>query len=142
VRRLALVVPVLLILVLPVSASSRARVPRFADCGLAKLEPPTIVLACADAGFTLGNLRWTRWQWGGAVGRGTAWRNRCVPNCAAGHFDHWAVTVRLYRAHFCRRYDRVLFTRVAWRAAGPAPKSVPASGRAGTLGVPLVHACP
>jgi hypothetical protein len=126
----------------PLAASSRARVPRLADCGKATVEPPTIVLACADAGFSIASLNWSSWRWTGGHGRGVAWRNRCVPNCAAGHFVHWAVLVRVYRPHFCRRYDRVLFTRVSWRSVGTVPEPFRKIATRGTMRVPFLHFCP
>lgn len=140
-RRLVLVA-VVASLALPAAASSRARVPRFADCGIAALRPPTIVVACADAGFSFTSLRWSTWRWSGARALGVAWRNRCSPNCAAGHFTHWRVAVRLYRPHFCRRYDRVLFTRVSWRSIGTVPVQFRKTDAEGTMRVPFRRFCP
>ncbi|HZU19846.1 MAG TPA: hypothetical protein VE982_01380 [Gaiellaceae bacterium] len=139
--RRVLLIALLAGLALPLEAAGRARVPRLADCGRATVEPPTFVVTCADAGFTFSNLSWSSWRWAGARAHGVAWRNRCVPNCAAGHFVHWAVVVRAYRPHFCRRYDRVLFTRVAWRSVGSVPAEFRRSGASGTARVPFLHYC-
>ena len=140
-RRLVLV-SAIASLAVPAAAAGRVHVPRFADCGRASVKPPTVVVACADAGFSFTRLAWSTWRASEARAEGTAWRNLCVPDCAAGHFTHWRVAVRLYRPHFCRRYDRVLFTRVAWRSIGAVPARHRKSDIAGTIAVPLVHACP
>jgi hypothetical protein len=141
VRTTVVVVVLIVGLGWPVAASTRANVPKLADCGRAAVEPPTIVLACADAGFTITKLQWSSWRTAGAVGHGVAWRNKCVPDCAAGHFVRWSVVVRLSRAHFCRRWNRVLFTRLAWRAVGSVPKPFEKT-RAETRRLPLLHFCP
>ena len=48
------------------------------------VEPPTIEMACADDGFGIQNLHWTRWTADSATGAGTIWYKDCRPNCAEG----------------------------------------------------------
>lgn len=62
------------------------------DClGRLKVEPRSVVLACADGNFRLQSLQWTGWSESFAAARGTAVANDCRPNCAAGHFHFYPV---------------------------------------------------
>ncbi len=49
------------------------------------LEPSEIVLACADYGLLLEDLRWSSWTDAGATGLGTLVYNDCQPDWAQGH---------------------------------------------------------
>lgn len=48
-----------------------------------RVEPASIVIACADAGIGARNLSWQRWGATGAYGRGTIWFHVCTPDCAS-----------------------------------------------------------
>ena len=48
------------------------------------VEPAAIDMACADNGFGVKDVHWTRWTAGSATGAGTTWYKDCRPNCAEG----------------------------------------------------------
>lgn len=58
----------------------------YANCRKPRIEPRVIILACADAGVLVVNLRWSNWTTTHARGIGTLRYNDCKPNCATGHF--------------------------------------------------------
>jgi hypothetical protein len=64
--------------------------------GKAQVKPGTITLACADDGLYLAKLHWTSWTPELASAYGTEWQNDCKPNCADGHFHHYAVVAVLW----------------------------------------------
>jgi hypothetical protein len=80
-----------------------------------QVRPASIVIACGDANFYVDHLRWKSWGAGGATATGTAHRNDCKPNCAAGHFHASPVTVRLSRVVTCVK-GRHEFARISWGA--------------------------
>ena len=53
-----------------------------------------------------GSLHWTSWTLGGANAHGTVWINDCKPDCAAGHWHHYAVKASAYRVR-SGRYTRL-----------------------------------
>jgi hypothetical protein len=85
-----------------------------------QIEPTSIVVACADAGFGLQNLVWTSWTTTGASGKGAVWENNCTPDCAGG-------TIGTYPASFSlsgvedSAADGPLFTQlsVVYQGTGP-----------------------
>lgn len=52
------------------------------------VQPREIVLACADNGFGIQDVRWSSWTATSARGSGTTWYKDCKPNCAAGKIVH------------------------------------------------------
>jgi hypothetical protein len=62
----------------------------------AQVKPGTIILACADHGLYLASLHWTSWTPELASAYGTEWQNDCKPDCADGHFHHYAVVAVLW----------------------------------------------
>ena len=48
------------------------------------VEPSEIVMACADNGFGIGNVKWASWTAGSATGSGTTYYKDCRPDCADG----------------------------------------------------------
>jgi hypothetical protein len=48
------------------------------------VQPTEIVLACADDGFGIRDVRWSSWTTRGASGSGTTWYKDCRPSCAEG----------------------------------------------------------
>ncbi|KZM72359.1 hypothetical protein AWN90_36150 [Nocardia terpenica] len=69
----------------PVAADSR---PEVIDCSFDQpaVRPPTLILACADLGMRVEQIRWRSWGTDKAEGDGVEHDNTCDPNCAAGHF--------------------------------------------------------
>ena len=55
------------------------------------VEPPSIVVACADNGMGAEDLSWTSWTATTASATGEFWENDCTPYCAEG-------TIKLYPA--------------------------------------------
>jgi hypothetical protein len=64
----------------------------YADCSSPSVEPKVIILACADGGAVLQDIRWTSWTSTRATGLATFVYNDCSPSCAAGHFRKVAGT--------------------------------------------------
>ena len=58
----------------------------YGDCMTPRLEPTEIILSCADGGWVLEHLHWSRWTASEATAVGTFIYNDCHPYCAAGHF--------------------------------------------------------
>src|SRR3569833_453074 len=78
-----------------------------------RARPKSLVVACADANFSIDHIRWSGWTRTRAVGTGTAHENDCKPNCAAGHFHAFPITVRLSKVVHCVS-GRPEFARLAW----------------------------
>ena len=78
-----------------------------------RTRPRALVIACADANFAVDHIRWSSWTATRAVGRGTAHENDCKPNCAAGRFHAFPITIRLSKVVHCIA-GRPEFARVAW----------------------------
>ncbi|MBV8064283.1 MAG: hypothetical protein JOY73_02015 [Actinobacteria bacterium] len=89
-----------------------------------EVRPASIIVACADANFYVDHIRWSSWGAAGAVGKGTAHRNDCTPNCAAGHFHASPVTVRLSKVVTCVKGRRE-FARISWGAATADSETLP-----------------
>jgi len=59
------------------------------------VEPPSIIVACADAGIGVQGLTWSRWTSTAASGSGQVWWNDCTPDCATGTVHHYPASVAL-----------------------------------------------
>lgn len=108
----------------PATASTQAAAastPRYVvyDCSFKPVvAPSTFVIACADDGMGVQDLRWTSWTPKLASGHGTFWEHACTPDCADGHFRYYpslevlwgSATVQGHPAD--RRYTKltVIFT--------------------------------
>ena len=88
------------------------------------VRPASIVIACADANFYVDHLHWTAWGSTSAVAKGTAHQNDCKPNCAAGHFHAFPLTVRLSRVVTCVKGRRE-FARIAWAGRTKGDETLP-----------------
>ena len=93
---------------------------------VARVRPPSLVVACADANFTIDHITWSAWRARAATGRGTAHVNDCTPNCAAGHFHAFPITVRLSRVVQCIKGRRE-FARIAWSGTQSGNETLPCS---------------
>jgi hypothetical protein len=89
-----------------------------------RTRPASIVVACADANFSIDHLRWSSWGTHGAAGRGTAHVNDCTPNCAAGHFHSFPIAVRLSKVVQCAK-GRHEFSRIAWTGKQSGNETLP-----------------
>ena len=65
------------------------------DCESPEYKPESIILTCADGGWSLQAIRWKTWTAEGAEGTGTWRENLCEPNCAEGENVEAQVTVEL-----------------------------------------------
>ena len=65
----------------------------YGNCTTPSVEPPEIVLTCADYGELLEGLHWTSWTSAGATAVGTLVYNDCKPNCASGQHHQVPGTV-------------------------------------------------
>ncbi|MES1247310.1 MAG: hypothetical protein ABUS54_06525 [Actinomycetota bacterium] len=89
-----------------------------------RVRPASAIVACADANFSIDHITWTSWGAKAAVGHGTAHANDCTPNCAAGHFHAFPVTVRLSKVVRCVDGRRE-FARIEWRGKQTGNETLP-----------------
>jgi len=138
-RRFALAVGSLCIVLGVVGAATASGSNRVVgDCKHSQIRPAQIIIYCADANGLLKNMRWS--SFGGATARGTGSYsfNDCNPNCAAGHFHTYPVTVTLSRAGRCPdghtdyRLALATYSSATRRPSGPAGKA----GQPGKLSLP------
>ena len=97
------------------------------NCGPLESKPVTLVIACADANYSLGALRWRGWGTSAASATGVAHANDCKPYCAAGHFHSYRVTVdagRLTKCGSAHIYARLTLVYPGARPAGIAKRDV------------------
>jgi hypothetical protein len=95
----------------------------------------TIIVACADAGFYISDLRWRWWTDRSAYGVGVVHENDCVPACFDGHFHRYKdVSVRLDHPRFCSFYSDYEFTRLRYRFRLSKPPGTPTTGGSPTTG--------
>jgi len=99
------------------------------DCETAEYKPETIMLTCADGGWTVYKITWNTWTKERATGTGRFSENLCQPSCAEGEIVEARVNLALtnltpYKGKF---YLRTLDIRT------PGEKDFP-WGRAGVMG--------
>ena len=64
-------------------------------------------------------LSWTSWTANSAQGSGFNWIDNCKPNCAAGTFHSYAVSLKLWRPR--PEIHRLVFTRMTVTYTGKLP---------------------
>lgn len=114
----ALIVAVLLFGPLTTSiAHAGGRHPTYVtfNCRRLRTEPTSIVFACADGGYYVDHLTWTRWHRWEASGFGLFHQNDCRPNCAEGTFHTVWGRLRLRSRERCDRPDAYVFVRARVR---------------------------
>ena len=97
------------------------------NCGPLVRAPKSLVLACGDGNYELAGLSWHSWGNSTATASGKARANDCTPNCAAGHFHTYPVTVTVSRLRPCGRaryYARLAISYAGKRPAGIAKRDV------------------
>jgi hypothetical protein len=95
------------------------------NCGPLVSSPSSLILACADANYSLASLKWHGWGRATATAAGKARANDCNPNCAAGHFHSYVVTATangLRRCGSARYYARLTIVYAGARPAGIAKR--------------------
>ena len=106
------VVSVLVAALLAPTASSGGH-PTFVshNCTGVKVMPGQSMFACADGGFYVKHLEWSKWHRDRARARGTYHMNDCKPSCAGGTFHTRPGTLILRRPEMCPDIDKKVFTR-------------------------------
>jgi hypothetical protein len=96
-------------------------------CGPLVSAPKSLVLACADANYGLVRVHWHGWGSETATATGAVSANDCTPNCAAGRFHTYRVTVTADHLRACgtaRTYDRLTIVYAGSRPQGIARRDV------------------
>jgi len=65
------------------------------DCEIPVQKPETITLTCADGGWMVHSIIWSKWGIGGAEGAGVFREKLCEPSCAEGEIAEEKVTIKL-----------------------------------------------
>jgi len=65
------------------------------DCEIPVQKPDTITLTCADGGWMVHSIIWSKWGIGGAEGAGVFREKLCEPSCAEGEIAQEKVTIKL-----------------------------------------------
>jgi hypothetical protein len=93
------------------AAGGSPRLLRFDDTTRFAVRPATLSFG-ADGGVLVlgpgvtqasfqarhdGHIRWAAWSATGAQGAGTVWINQCRPDCAAGHYTSYPVSLHASR---------------------------------------------
>jgi len=65
------------------------------DCEVPIQKPDTITLTCADGGWIVHTITWSKWGIDGAVGTGIFREKLCDPSCAEGDIAQEKVTIKL-----------------------------------------------
>ena len=97
------------------------------NCGPLVSAPAELVIACADANYSLEKLKWKGWGTVAAKATGSAKANDCTPNCAAGHFHSYPVQVIADGLRACGRakiYTRLTIVYPGKRPAGISARNV------------------
>jgi hypothetical protein len=96
-------------------------------CGPLVSKPASLVLACADANYSLERIAWRGWGSATATATATARANDCKPYCAAGHFHSYRVTLtadKLARCGLAPSYGRLTIVYAGARPQGVAKRDV------------------
>ena len=65
------------------------------NCTKPRIEPRTIYIACGDGNFYVRVKKWSFFNGREAGGKGKAFANDCIPDCADGSFHKYRVKIRL-----------------------------------------------
>ena len=91
------------------------------NCTQSQVRPSSIILACADDNLELIALHWSAFGGAPRERERQLHVNDCTPNCAAGHFDSYPVTVVLSQARPCPdKYDDYRTATVTFTGRRPA----------------------
>ncbi|HEY2074047.1 MAG TPA: hypothetical protein VGG88_10775 [Gaiellaceae bacterium] len=96
-------------------------------CGPLVSKPSSLVLACADANYSLERIAWRGWGRATTTAKASVRANDCKPYCAAGHFHTYPVTItadRLARCGLAPSYMRLTIVYAGARPAGIAKRDV------------------
>jgi hypothetical protein len=65
------------------------------NCEIPEYKPESIMLTCADGGWMVHSITWSKWGIGGAEGTGIFREKICEPSCAEGEIAEETVKVNL-----------------------------------------------
>jgi hypothetical protein len=65
------------------------------NCEIPEYKPESIMLTCADGGWMVHSITWSKWGIGGADGTGIFREKLCEPSCAEGEIAEDKVKVKL-----------------------------------------------
>ena len=65
------------------------------NCEIPEYKPESIMLTCADGGWIVHSITWSKWGIGGAEGTGIFREKLCEPSCAEGEIAEETVKVKL-----------------------------------------------
>ena len=65
------------------------------NCEIPEYKPESIMLTCADGGWMVHSITWSKWGIGGAEGTGIFREKLCEPSCAEGEIAEETVKVKL-----------------------------------------------
>ena len=65
------------------------------NCEIPEYKPESIMLTCADGGWMVQTITWSKWGKGGAEGTGIFREKLCEPSCAEGEIAKEKVKVTL-----------------------------------------------
>ena len=65
------------------------------NCEIPENKPESIMLTCADGGWMVHTIKWSKWGTGGAEGTGIFREKLCEPSCAEGDIAEETVKVKL-----------------------------------------------
>ena len=65
------------------------------NCEIPEYKPETILLTCADGGWMVHSISWSKWGINGAEGTGIFREKLCEPSCAEGDIAEEKVKVKL-----------------------------------------------
>lgn len=65
------------------------------NCEIPEYKPESIMLTCADGGWMVRSITWSKWGIGGAEGTGIFREKLCEPSCAEGEIAEEKVKVQL-----------------------------------------------
>jgi hypothetical protein len=93
------------------------------DCGIPKVKPKRIVLACADFGLYANHFDWKHWGHRKARTKGVLHAKVCKPSCAEGYFKDYPVEIVLHRikTRTCNGKRARYYTKVKLNFRGRHP---------------------
>ncbi len=71
------------------------------DCTKSQVRPASIVIACADDNLTLTKLHWSSFGGSSGFATGEYYVNGCTPDCAAGRFHSYPISLMVSAAAPC-----------------------------------------
>jgi hypothetical protein len=97
------------------AGTARGEIYLAGQCTDSEVQPPTIILACADAALRLDNLTWQDWGTPTATGQGQLVQPDCPPDvplagCETRRSD--AATVTAYGARLCPQDRKTHYTQI------------------------------